>query len=73
MNAPTTIAARDMALIDRATTCAEGFDRLGKAFSADFTRTNIIHPLRCGLPGSLYVHWIEQQEDRLAGLEATHA
>lgn len=60
------INLRVSVLIARAEACAAGFDRLGKKFSASFTRENILHPLKCGLPAALYEHWVAQLEALLA-------
>lgn len=58
------IALRASCLIERARACVSGFERLGKKFSADFTR-QMLNALECGAPACLYEHWLGEQEARL--------
>lgn len=59
------IATRESCLIERGLACAIGFERIGHRFSAGLMR-RMIDALEQGAPGSLYDHWIAQQEQRLA-------
>lgn len=52
------------ALIERAETCAAGFDELRRAVSADVTRS-YAQALAAGMPAALYSYQIAAQEQRL--------
>lgn len=65
-----TLRCRTSVLIARADACADGFDRIGKTFSAGLTRDMAKACRSMPDTAPLYEHWIGEQETRLAGMEA---